>query len=683
MMRHLYSSNQLLKGLSYIAFALTLLACGEERSIIGGEVDVEEYTGDAGPDYIDSGDQVEETQFCATNDDCSFGMACISGQCIDLSVGDGEAIGCEADSDCPSGFACAESSGICTELSPTASEPTEGDTCFDGQWRKCGTKLGACEYGQEYCVDGSWSGVCEGGVQPSEEVCNGIDDDCDGTIPADELDLDQDGISACEGDCDDSNAAINPGQSDICNGLDDDCDGDVDEDGVASCDDGLYCNGAETCGGGSCLSGTPIECGDSGDACQVSQCDDSIDACVNVPTVDGTVCDDGNLCTVNDSCQAGTCASGSLRDCSGASDSCNDGVCDPSSGACITQPAREGQSCEDGLFCTVGDTCSAGSCQGGGSRDCSVGVSEPACFNISCNESQNTCDYFDNGSCDPCLAGGPVADAGVDQEVVPDTIVSLDGTGSYTSSGASLTYSWQVASRPSGSQAQIQNANQANATLLGDVSGDYQICLTVGDSNNCDASQDCIFLTVKPQVALHIELTWDTGSSDIDLHYRAPFGNWFTSGDDVYYLSMTPDWGGNNRGQPDNNSANDPRLDVDNIVGFGPENINQDLLFDNPAATSDSNYYFSVGVHYFCDRTYESAFWPWESDSFQISTARIRVYIDGEVAYEASQQMTYIDFWEPLDIVVADNGTRVELYPVAQADGSPWMYTWSDPSCHF
>ena len=181
------------------------------------------------------------------------------------------------------------------ELSPTASEPTEGDTCFDGQWRKCGSKIGACEYGQEYCVDGSWSGVCEGGVQPTAEVCNGIDDDCDGTIPADELDLDEDGISACEGDCDDSNSAINPGQSDICNGLDDDCDGDVDEDGVASCDDGLYCNGAETCGGGSCLSGAPIECGDSGDACQVSQCDDSIDACVNVPTVDGTVCDDGNL----------------------------------------------------------------------------------------------------------------------------------------------------------------------------------------------------------------------------------------------------------------------------------------------------------------------------------------------------------------------------------------------------
>ena len=43
--------------------SLSRFSVGEERSIIGGEVDVEEYTGDAGPDYIDSGDQVEETQF--------------------------------------------------------------------------------------------------------------------------------------------------------------------------------------------------------------------------------------------------------------------------------------------------------------------------------------------------------------------------------------------------------------------------------------------------------------------------------------------------------------------------------------------------------------------------------------------------------------------------------------------
>ncbi len=663
---------------------LTLSACGEQRGITAGEVEVEQYTGDAGPDYVDGNTSgtSEDEAFCAANDDCAFGMACLDGVCIELNVGQGEEIGCVSDSDCPSGFECADSTGFCVEATPVVSEPTESDACFDGQWRKCGTKLGACEYGQEFCVDGTWSGVCEGGVSPSAEICNGIDDDCDGEIPADEIDADGDGISECAGDCDDTTSLVAPGVSDTCNGIDDDCDGDIDEDGALSCDDGLYCNGVESCGGGTCQPGAAVVCPSTGIDCMASQCDESQRACASVPVADGTVCNDGNLCTLNDTCSAGTCNAGPSVDCSAFVDACNDGACNPANGLCESVPAREGASCEDGLFCTVGDSCSAGSCIGGGTRDCSIGVSEPACFDISCNEIQNTCDYSDNGTCDPCLAGGPVAVAGVDQEVVPDTWVNLDGSGSYTTSGASLTYSWAIASRPSGSQAQIQNAGQANASLLGDVSGDYQICLTVGDSNNCEASQDCIFLTVKPQVALHIELTWDTGESDIDLHYRAPFGNWFTNGDDVYYLSMTPDWGGNNRGQPDSDSSNDPRLDVDNILGYGPENINQDLLFDNPAATADSNFYFSVGVHYFCDRTYSSAFWPWESDSFQVTTARIRVYLDGELAYEASQQMTYIDFWEPLDIIVSDNGTRVDLYPVAQADGSSWMYAWGDPSCH-
>jgi len=31
------------------------------------------------------------------------------------------------------------------------------------------------------CFDGRW-GVCEDQVLPSEEVCNGIDDDCEGGI---------------------------------------------------------------------------------------------------------------------------------------------------------------------------------------------------------------------------------------------------------------------------------------------------------------------------------------------------------------------------------------------------------------------------------------------------------------------------------------------------------------------
>jgi Tol biopolymer transport system component len=82
------------------------------------------------------------------------------------------------------------------------------------------------------------------------EICNGVDDDCDGAIDdglvfAWWLDADGDGfgspaapLTTCAppagyvanaGDCDDSSNAIHPGALEVCNGLDDDCDGATDE----------------------------------------------------------------------------------------------------------------------------------------------------------------------------------------------------------------------------------------------------------------------------------------------------------------------------------------------------------------------------------------------------------------------------------------------------------------------
>ena len=90
------------------------------------------------------------------------------------------------------------------------------------------------------------------------EVCNSIDDDCDGDIDDDDAGLDtstgsafyddddSDGYGdasastlACVAptgtvtdntDCDDTRSAMNPAASEVCNGLDDDCDGDTDDD---------------------------------------------------------------------------------------------------------------------------------------------------------------------------------------------------------------------------------------------------------------------------------------------------------------------------------------------------------------------------------------------------------------------------------------------------------------------
>jgi hypothetical protein len=50
----------------------------------------------------------------------------------------------------------------------------------------------------------------------------------------------------------------------------------------AQCNDGVFCDGAETCVSGSCRSGTPPSCSDA-NPCTSDRCDGVLDACVNDP----------------------------------------------------------------------------------------------------------------------------------------------------------------------------------------------------------------------------------------------------------------------------------------------------------------------------------------------------------------------------------------------------------------
>ena len=87
----------------------------------------------------------------------------------------------------------------------------------------------------------------------AEEVCNGVDDDCEGTVDVgvegmDTFWWDDDGdgwggdvVEACDqpedavtndADCDDTDSEVNPIATEVCNGIDDNCDGDIDGDAV-------------------------------------------------------------------------------------------------------------------------------------------------------------------------------------------------------------------------------------------------------------------------------------------------------------------------------------------------------------------------------------------------------------------------------------------------------------------
>ena len=51
--------------------------------------------------------------------------------------------------------------------------------CDAGSERVCGGDEGACQRGRQPCDGGHW-GACVGGVEPSDERCDGVDNDCDG-----------------------------------------------------------------------------------------------------------------------------------------------------------------------------------------------------------------------------------------------------------------------------------------------------------------------------------------------------------------------------------------------------------------------------------------------------------------------------------------------------------------------
>jgi len=110
---------------------------------------------------------------------------------------------------------------------------------------------------------------------------------------------------------------------------------------------------------------------------------------------DGTTCDDGNLCTVDDECTAGVCG-GTTKDCSDLDDQCQEGICDPSDGQCYPDYYDYSESCEaDGDLCTIDYCDGSGGCVKDYDTDCSY--LNNGCQEGACDPSNGKCyaDYFE------------------------------------------------------------------------------------------------------------------------------------------------------------------------------------------------------------------------------------------------------------------------------------------------
>lgn len=107
-------------------------------------------------------------------------------------------------------------------------------------------------------------------------------------------------------------------------------------------------------------------CGDDGVACTADVCDGS-GSCTHPAAPVGTRCDDGDLCTYTDVCDAQGRCGGTPLVCSGGSGVCGPTrVCDGTPRCAESFPGGN-VTCDDGQLCTYDDSCNgAGGCQGTG-----------------------------------------------------------------------------------------------------------------------------------------------------------------------------------------------------------------------------------------------------------------------------------------------------------------------------
>ena len=330
-------------------------------------------------------------EHCATTNGRGCGAAVQCPQCVDADD-DGIPDGFDVCCNTPEGIAVDERGRPRGDLDDDCDVDLDDHAVFITNVTGPLDEDGACcLFDPELCDDSDLcttdacdavSGCSNTAVECAEgEVCNAENGTC--VDPGCLLDA----------DCDDGN----PCTTNVCN-INRDCQL---TNNTASCDDGLFCNGTDTCSGATCSvnAGDPCvrggecanQCDESGNTCNLptgTRCTDDGDVCTDDLCSGGlcthpnntAACDDDVFCNGTDSCLGGTCSVHTGDPCPGPDndDNCAES-CNEDSDDC-TAPDPDGLICDDSLFCTETDTCSGGDCIGMGSP-CPRLCEEPArCF---------------------------------------------------------------------------------------------------------------------------------------------------------------------------------------------------------------------------------------------------------------------------------------------------------------
>ena len=275
----------------------------------------------------------------------------------------------------------------------------------------------------------------------------------------------------------------------------------------------------------------------------------------------------------------------------------------------------------------------------------------------------------------------PVAVVTEDEfNVLPLDIIELDGSASTDADGPGgvpVRYVWTVTQQPDGSTVtpveRFQDPRRPldtgipddpttpRALFFVDLAGDYTIELNVADNldlvapgESCPQPAAVIHIEAHPDQDIHVQMVWntpgdadqtDSDGSDVDLHLRHPNGrNWAQAPLDCYYANAAPDWGP--AGPPGN-----PSLDIDDVNGSGPENIN----LDEPEDTDALGGQYRVGIDYYRADNFATG------RSWGPSEVTVRIFLGGVQAGEWVRVMQGTHhFWTVGSIIWTAADRRVQ-----------------------